>query len=252
MKFTYHAYRELLEQLRVQGYEFTDYTGWSDFTRCVILRHDIDYDINKAVQMAALERDGGVTATYFVLLTSDFYNVFSGKIAGALRQIRSCGHAIGLHFDEMRYPELEGDLDSLRQKILDEAALLSTAVGSKVDVVSMHRPGRAVLDADFTIPGMINSYGRVYFRYFKYLSDSRRRWREPVEEIVASGQFQRLHILTHAFWYHEEEKNIHDTVADFVKKADIFRYECLKENITDLEAIFSLTDSSNGQGGKLC
>lgn len=59
MKFTYHAYRELLEQLRVQGYEFTDYTGWSDFTRCVILRHDIDYDINKAVQMAALERDGG-------------------------------------------------------------------------------------------------------------------------------------------------------------------------------------------------
>ena len=43
----------------------------------------------------------------------------------------------------MRYPELEGDLDSLRQKILDEADLLSTAVGSKVDVVSMHRPGNS-------------------------------------------------------------------------------------------------------------
>ena len=51
---------------------------------------------------------------------------------------------------------------------------------------------------------MINSYGQTFFHDFKYLSDSRRRWREPVEEIIRSGTYDRLHILTHAFWYHKQ------------------------------------------------
>ena len=40
------------------------------------------------------------------------------------------------------------------------------------------------------VPGMINGYGKVYFKEFKYLSDSRRWWREPVEEIIESGQYK--------------------------------------------------------------
>lgn len=106
-----------------------------------------------------------------------------------------------------------------------------------VSTVSMHRPSRAILDADLTIPGMINSYGKTFFHDFKYLSDSRRRWREPVEQIVASEEYERLHILTHAFWYHETEESITDSVGRFIRAGNRERYSQMKDNITDLESI---------------
>lgn len=37
------------------GYYISDYHNWEQFERCVILRHDID----KAVELAALEQSGG-------------------------------------------------------------------------------------------------------------------------------------------------------------------------------------------------
>ena len=77
MTFTFDGYRSLLWLLREHGYEVANYHNWQEKKRCVILRHDIDSSIEDATAFAALERDEGVTSTYFVLLTSDFYNVFS-------------------------------------------------------------------------------------------------------------------------------------------------------------------------------
>lgn len=101
----------------------------------------------------------------------------------------------------------------------------------------MHRPSQAALEADCSIPGVVNSYGKTFFRDFKYLSDSRRRWREPVEEIIRSGTYDRLHILTHAFWYREEEEDISRTVGDFIRAANRERYRQMADNITDLPSI---------------
>ena len=103
--------------------------------------------------------------------------------------------------------------------------------------VSMHRPSQATLDANLEIAGMVNSYGRIFFRQFKYVSDSRCRWREPVLDIVESGSYDKLHILTHAFWYDESEKDVTDTVKSFLNSAYKVRYEQMKENITDLDEI---------------
>ena len=99
-----------------------------------------------------------------------------------------------------------------------------------------------ILDADLTIPGIINSYGSEFFKGFKYISDSRRRWREPVEEIVDSGEFQRLHILTHAFWYEQEEVDIHQSVRTFVNHANEERYRTMSDNITDIGSIMDLNE----------
>ena len=78
----------------------------------------------------------------------------------------------------------------------------------------------------------------VFFRDFKYLSDSRRSWQEPVEDIVRSGEYERLHILTHAFWYHEKDEDISRTAGDFIRSANRERYRRMAENITDIESIF--------------
>lgn len=237
MQFTYDSYKALLQKLKDHGYRIADYESWRQMDRCVILRHDVDNDVQKAVEMAEFERAQGVASTYFVLLTSNFYNVFSKETSQALKKMADCGHAIGLHFDEVRYPELAGDPDGIRQKIVEEAQLLGRAAGCKVNTVSMHRPSKEILEADLQIPGIINSYGKTFFKDFKYVSDSRRRWREPVEEIVESEQYERLHVLTHAFWYNQREMNLHDSVAGYINGGNRQRYLWLEDNITDLGAI---------------
>ena len=88
-----------------------------------------------------------------------------------------------------------------------------------------------MLDADLQIKGLINSYGKTYFKEFKYVSDSRRRWREPIEDIITSDDFKRLHILTHAFWYNDAEKSIHDSVREFVNGGNKQRYEGMRGKV---------------------
>lgn len=155
-----------------------------------------------------------------------------------LREISSCGHSIGLHFDEVRYSDINTP-DSACKHIIEEAKLLSLAIGKPVDTVSMHRPSRKILEADLEIPGMVNSYGKIYFNEFKYVSDSRRRWREPIEDIISTEKYKRLHILTHAFWYNDVEMNIHDSIAQFVNAGNMQRYRVEQENITDLQSIMT-------------
>lgn len=120
MEFTYGAYQGLLKKLKRHGYQVVNYKNWRNTKRCVILRHDIDYDIDKAVRLSFLEKIGGVNSTYFVLLTSDFYNVFSQRTSDGLKQIIDNDHTIGLHFDEMRYLELSGDIEGIKRKITEE------------------------------------------------------------------------------------------------------------------------------------
>lgn len=238
MQFTYDAYRDLLKALINHGYEFAFYENWQEKERCVILRHDIDNDIGKALELAKVESEVGVKSTYFVLVTSDFYNVYSARSVNLLHQILECGHEIGLHFDEVRYPKIQ-TAEEARELIIAESQFLAKVVEVPVKSVSMHRPSKMMLEADLTIPGIINSYGKVFFKDFKYVSDSRKRWREPVEEIVDSEQYNRLHILTHAIWYNNEAIDIHDSIFNFVNAGNRARYISEMENITDLKSIMS-------------
>lgn len=235
MDFSYAAYVRLLSLLREHAYETVDYHDYAGHPRCVILRHDIDTDLAQAVRFAELEAQESVRSTYFVLLRTDFYNPASSGSLEQLHRIQALGHEIGLHFDEKAYPA--GTPEETVQRILKEREVLSALLETEVSTVSMHRPSQATLDADLQIPGMVNSYGRTFFRDFKYLSDSRRRWREPVEEIIRSGTYDRLHILTHAFWYHQQEETLRESVERFITSANKERYRQLRENITDLESI---------------
>lgn len=236
--FTYNAYRSLIQEIQGHGYAIKNYHNWRECKRCVIMRHDVDNDLEKALDLAKIEEQLCIKSTYFILVTSDFYNVFSFSSEKFLLGIMSCGHEIGLHFDEVRYSNIVTPEDA-RDRIIEETKLLSAAIGKPITTVSMHRPSKMMLDADLCIPGIINSYGHEYYKKFKYLSDSRRHWREPVEEIVASEKYDRLQILTHAIWYNENEKSIHDSIRDFINSGNKQRYIAEQSNITDLESVMT-------------
>lgn len=236
--FSYTGYEGLIKTLQDASYSFADYHNYEKYSRCVILRHDIDNSIEKAVKLAEIEAKIGVKSTYFALMTSEFYNPAAKKNLEGLSKIQKLGHEIGLHFDEMAYNGLEDVVGAIQK----EAKLLSDILCTPITTVSMHRPSQKTLDANYEIPCMINSYGKTFFNEFKYLSDSRRRWREPVLDIIKSGQYDRLHILTHAIWYNEVEMDIHDTIKDFVISANQERYYQEKENIKDIGSILDISE----------
>lgn len=120
---------------------------------------------------------------------------------------------------------------------MHEADVLSKAVGTKITKVSMHRPSKVMLNSDMEIPGIINTYNTVFFRDFKYLSDSRRTWREPVEDIIRKSLYKRLQILVHPFWYYDKEINIQESVKRFIDNANVERYLAMDSNISNLSEI---------------
>ncbi len=219
------------------GYRFTGYQYGNEAEKTVILRHDVDFSLEKAVRMSMIERRmlrGEMTgAVYFVLLTSDFYNVHSKQSRQYIHEIMKNGGVIGLHFDEAQY-EIRNE-EEIKRLIIEEADLLSDTIGTKVDVVSMHRPSEKILSADLEIPGIINSYASCFFKQMKYLSDSRRYWREDIDTMIQTSAYPHFHILTHPFWYMDgAEKSLHQTLKEAVLDASIRYYDHLSENFRDL------------------
>lgn len=243
MDFTYSGYRQLLSLLKKNDYEIASYHNWEKKERCAILRHDIDYRIEDAIALAKIEQKCAVRSTYFILISSDFYNIFSSKNRKLIRELYKMGHEIGLHFDEAAYPEIEGNIEKIQERILYEINLLENMTGISVKTVSMHRPSKEMLDADLHIPNIVNSYSNLFFKQFKYLSDSRRHWREPVASIIQSKKYNRLHILTHSFWYHDVDWDLSDAVTKFIDEGRQERYISMKENITDLESVIFENES---------
>ena len=235
MDFTYRDYKDMLVLIKTRGggYQFCSYNNYKNVENPCILRHDIDLELQKAVCFAELEAGMGIKSTYFVLVNTNFYNVFSAQSRKLLGRIKACGHEIGLHFDEMQY-EICGNWELLCKKIGEEADMLSSILGSQVRVVSMHRPSKGLLEEDLKIPGLVNSYQHIFFREFKYFSDSRMHWQEDVVAGIDKEKNKKLHILTHPFWYGEEMGSLKSRLSEFINRAGKERYEWLDMNFREL------------------
>lgn len=240
MELTIEAYRRLIELLRSKGYPFCLYHEADNYEKSVILRHDVDFTLKKALEMAEVEHEMGVKSTYFILVTTDFYNIFSKRSYESIMRILSLGHEIGLHFDEKRY-DIE-TVDEMKKYVEMEADLLGKYLNIDIKVVSMHRPSKLCLENDIQFDHLINSYSSKYFKSMKYISDSRLHWREDPIEIIESGKYKKLHILTHPFSYTIDKKTIETKLRDFIIKAIDERYNQIDENFTALDQVIRKED----------
>lgn len=55
MEFTRDGYLELLRTIRGNGYSFTDFGQAEDLEGVVLLRHDVDFSLQAAVELSELE-----------------------------------------------------------------------------------------------------------------------------------------------------------------------------------------------------
>ncbi len=166
-------YRELLEAALAGGYRFRAFDGPPE-PGDLFLRHDVDLSLPAATEMAVLEAELGVTATYFLMTASVFYNLASPEGRDALARLRQLGHRVGLH---AVYPQVD----------LDE----------RFDpVISWHNPDPDTISQP--VAGAVSAYAEPWFSRPCYRSDSNQRWRAgcPHEELRA-GSFPWLQLLVH-------------------------------------------------------
>jgi hypothetical protein len=219
-KFTYHYYREFLSRLR-ETYLFTTFkegkriVDKSD-SPLLILRHDIDMDLEPALRMAAMENDFGICSTYFLMVSCPLYNVFSGVGAKQVRQILAAGHHFGLHFDCAIYNDISAD--NIDYYVSTECRLLENFFQRPAEAVSFHRPGSLELSG-VTLKKLPNSYEMVFRERFQYFADSRGDWARgnPLESKEFSAK-DNLHICIHPIWWTEELKTPYECLVDFVKR----------------------------------
>ena len=208
--FNLAHYREILEAAQAGGYRFKPF-GEGPERGDVFLRHDIDLSLDAALQMAELEAELGVLATYLLMTESVFYNLASSEGVATIARLRELGHAVGLH---AVYPKVELD--------------------DRFDgVVSWHNPQAEYMSE--RISGAINVYAEPYFSRPMYRSDSNQHWRSgcPHEELRGGG-FPWLQILVHPEIWVYPGATMGQTMMAMVEAQKARRFEQLAGDGIDL------------------
>ena len=167
-------------------------------------RHDIDFSPQRALALARIEAELGLTATYYVLLGSAFYNPFEVAVRDALRSIAKLGHDLGLHYDVEANRHHAGNHDL---QIGFEAEMLEKLLDTPVVSFSIHNPD-VVPDVSLDVRqkgALINATATALRTEFTYCSDSNGYWRyRSLHEVVRDRSVGRLYALTHAEWWTPE------------------------------------------------
>ena len=163
--YNIEAYTDLLKTINKSGIPFIGYRDPKKYG--VILRHDIDYCMESAYQIAEIDYAANIKSTFFVLVSSPLYNMYNPLNAGLLKKIAELGHAIGLHY----HPEQ----DQLNvERFLLEFQILHTLMPNAFKLVAWHNPKEnlIVLNQTAEALGFICAYDNRYFESSRYLSDS--------------------------------------------------------------------------------
>ena len=187
-------YRMLLDKFKEYGFSFNYFDNFKD--KSCILRHDIDVRPKLALEMAKLEHKLGVNSTFFFMVRSPFYNLFSRANDNIVRQIIDMGHCIGLHYDEGYYSKNI----SLQELVDSEILMLEKNFDTRINVVSFHQPSKKIIDNSIGIK-QINTYDKSYFRDIKYVSDSNMIFKDDIIDIITSGVYPKIQVLIHPIWW---------------------------------------------------
>ena len=228
-EFNLSGYCKLLRAFIESGYTSRSFQDAEPDSPHLILRHDLDFSLHLAEGVAEIENELGCSATYFVLTTSDFYNVRSPASVAALHRLQALGHTIGLHFDPMSHG---GDQHDLRSRIERDADVLSGILGGPpLDTVSFHRPGERTSDVGQSFPGFVNAYEPKFFQNMGYCSDSRGRWRyqHPLDHPAVRDR-RALQLLTHPIWWTVEGADATDKLRNFASGVAQATLERIREN----------------------
>ncbi len=209
--FSYIEYENIISlvKMNLPIMDFSDITDETE--KFCVLRHDIEFSIDRALKIAEIEKSLGISSTYTVQLRNNTYNALSQKNIDIIRKINNMGHKIGLH----QNPPMMND-EKLIKYILKDIETLEHYYGFEVDRYAFHRCGSnpEILKRYVEIPNKINCYDKKFFHYFKgdtpkklrvyYLADSNHKWKYGYPIELNFNKVNKIQLLTHPYSWTED------------------------------------------------
>jgi len=203
--FSYEDYREIIRIIKESG-RYCGYKAALERDSFVIMRHDVEYSVERAYELSKVEESMDFTSNFFFQWTNNSYNLLSKKNTDMIRDMHERGQNIGLHF------ALNGmtDIQQIRLQIIKEMDILSDMFGFTVDTFSIHRPSKDVLRENIKLPEILNAYQDEFFTFaedikedtpveVKYMSDANHIWRYGYPDRDNILNNPKVQILTHPF-----------------------------------------------------
>lgn len=177
MDFTIESYTRLLSALKESDYQsvtFTEYMAGIRPKRFVILRHDVDLRPERSLEIAKIEKDAEMIASYY------FRAVEGSWDETIIRRIANLGHEIGYHYESLT--TCNGDLNAALNDFQENLTRLREL--APVQTICMHGSPRSPYDSrlmwkekDYRSLGILGEpYFDVDFSDVFYLTDTGRRW----------------------------------------------------------------------------
>ena len=226
---SYEAYRKILADIRDSG----KYCDYGDVLRerrqkYLVLRHDIEFSVERAFSLAQIETEEGISSSWFVQITNNAYNPFSQECTKMLKKMANNGHHIGLHYHRGSAEKTE----EIAEDVVRQAQILEEMTGIRIDRFSFHRPPAEFLTADLTAGNLINTYGHSFFSYsespddmlpVKYIADSNHQWKYGWPEKAYFDQFDKIQLLIHPLSWSKQGADHLQNFRELAKeKHDVF------------------------------
>ena len=220
IEFNLKGYRELMMHLK-SHYEFYQfaYSLKGESRPFIILRHDVDYCPEKALEIAWIEAEElGISATYFILHSSPHYTILDPEVIKIVREIHGLGHAIGFHYDCALFGLADSPIELLREML----GMFEGLCQVKASCISCHNPDVTEEDYFLGNPTCLNANDIAFKGDMPYISDSLGVWRKGFLEKLMSLSMPRVQLLLHpCIWANEKLFNREEFLQDMrAKKID--------------------------------
>jgi hypothetical protein len=197
--FSYQGLSEFIRHMKLTAPVVTlrDFSGGPG----IILRHDVDLDLEFALKVAEIEIEADVRSTFFINLSSCSFNPATKRNREIIRLLADKGFEIGLHFDPTLHPG--AGKKQMAAFVAEEADYLSTLSTQPVESVSLHQP--SVHEQYPIFSGFNNAYAPEIFGDSCYLSDSCMSFRgKDPYEFVSRACHQTVQVLLHPMHFSED------------------------------------------------
>lgn len=252
--FSLDSYEQLL-LLAKKKFTMITFEEIKDQDHFCIWRHDVDFSLELAHELAQIDARQDVKSTFFINLHSDTYNALSPTGRVTMNDLIQMGHFVGLHIDASWYGGID-DEKHLEKILNEEMRQLESAVGIVPKAFSFHNPTSELSRFNNEqYSGLLNCYASQFFKEIKYCSDSNGYWRfESIFDVLSDEDTKKVQVLTHPEWWSElqgkpRERLIRALVSDAIKH--VVRYDAAldfygRENQSKYKsAIANLNDTSS-------
>jgi len=199
--YSKESYRSLVSLALQRGYRFVSFLDkGNDGGRRIYLRHDVDYSLRMAVELAEVNHSMGVHGTFCLLLRSQVYNLLSDWAIEYAGKIRGLGQHLAFH---CTVPSTVPASDQeLARQVLTDFETVRRYLPEVEPAFSWHNPTPGLVERGqhFEVPGLLNLYGPRFVKDIAYYSDSNMRYSATrFEEIIGQNDDAALHLLFHPF-----------------------------------------------------